>query len=146
MSPQERFEIVYADVTGEAVESLPQFRCKAIDSYLDPKMSRAYLFFKAADERAEKMERCLDDLTDYMNSGCICGRAPDPKNPVDPRLLRKPRRPQVAVEKASALLQRAERAEQALREIAETPIQPQGIKLQALSLRSRAALALGAAQ
>lgn len=91
MTPQERFEIVYADVTGEAVESLPQFRCKAIDSYLDPKMSRAYLFFKAADERAE-------------------------------------------------------RAEQALREIAETPIRPQGIKLQALSLRSRAALALAAAQ
>lgn len=94
MTPQDRFEIVYADVTGEAVESLPQFRCKAIDSYLDPKMSKAYLFFKAADERAEKMERCLDDLTDYVNSGCICGRAPDPKNPVDPRLLRKARRTQ----------------------------------------------------
>ncbi len=66
MSPQERFEIVYADVTGEAVESLPQFRCKAIDSYLDPKMSRAYLFFKAADERAELaralLQRALDDL------------------------------------------------------------------------------------
>lgn len=51
------------------------------------------------EQENQKLNLCLDDLTDYMNEGCICGRAPNPKNPVDPRLLvkgRKPRANQVA--------------------------------------------------
>lgn len=64
MTSQERFEIVYADVTGEPVESLPQFRCKAIDSYLDPKMSRAYLFHKSTLAHA---------VVELPASGCFAG-------------------------------------------------------------------------
>lgn len=77
MTPQERFEIVYADVTGEPVESLPQFRCKAIDSYLDPKMSRAYLFFKAADERAELARALLQRAVDDLNGMCLSSEESD---------------------------------------------------------------------
>ena len=48
-------------------------------------------------DRIEELEdklaartRSLDETVEYMNEGCICGRAPAPKHPVDPRLLAVP--------------------------------------------------------
>lgn len=41
-------------------------------------------------ELIEQLERVTTDFeatVDYMNEGCICGRAPNPQHPVDPRLL-----------------------------------------------------------
>ena len=35
-----------------------------------------------------KMGQDFEAAVEYMNEGCICGRAPAPVNPVDPRLLK----------------------------------------------------------
>lgn len=37
----------------------------------------------------KKLSQDFASTVDHMNEGCICGRAPAPKKPVDPRLLRK---------------------------------------------------------
>lgn len=42
--------------------------------------------------RANRLEADLQATVDYINDGCICGRAPSPKHPVDPRLLRRPKK------------------------------------------------------
>ncbi|MGY2429595.1 hypothetical protein [Pseudomonas tolaasii] len=34
----------------------------------------------------------FESTVEHMNEGCVCGRAPAPKNPVDPRLLTKPKK------------------------------------------------------
>lgn len=42
--------------------------------------------------RANRLAADLEATVEYMNEGCICGRAPQPKHPVDPRLLTKPKK------------------------------------------------------
>lgn len=42
--------------------------------------------------RANRLASALEATVEHMNDGCICGRAPEPKNPVDPRLLTKPKK------------------------------------------------------
>lgn len=38
------------------------------------------------EEQLAERTRSLNETVEYMNEGCICGRAPAPKHPVDPRL------------------------------------------------------------
>lgn len=58
------------------------------------KMSaREQMAYRTIAELEAKLAQLSADFqatVDHMNEGCICGRAPDPKHPVDPRLKRKP--------------------------------------------------------
>lgn len=42
--------------------------------------------------RADRLAADFESTVEYMNEGCICGRAPAPKHAVDKRLLTKPRK------------------------------------------------------
>lgn len=37
--------------------------------------------------RINEISTNFEATVEYMNEGCVCGRAPAPKQPVDPRLL-----------------------------------------------------------
>lgn len=39
-------------------------------------------------EKLDKLTNDFEQTVLYMNEGCICGRAPKPVHPVDPRLLK----------------------------------------------------------
>ena len=46
---------------------------------------------KDLESALSKMSADFEATVEHMNEGCIRGRAPAPKHPVDPRLLKKPK-------------------------------------------------------
>ena len=56
---------------------------------LSKREEMAYRTIADLEEKLAVMSRNFEATVEHMNEGCICGRAPEPKHPVDPRLLRK---------------------------------------------------------
>lgn len=84
--PGPRFSAILVEMAGYEAEAFA----------LQDQVDEANSSVTALEQRIAELEAQNGKLTqdfastvEYMNEGCICGRAPAPKHPVDPRLLRK---------------------------------------------------------